>query len=104
MQKLKSNILLIILVFLFMYTLPVYASETIKIALIDNYTKFESGDDFGWGLDTNYGAILAIEECSQYFMAMEKTEMVSTRAIPDARKVRDVRREIVCVTLFNLWL
>ena len=49
-------------------------------------------------------AILALEECSRYFMAMEKTEMVSARAIPDARKVRDVRREIVCATLFNLWL
>lgn len=49
-------------------------------------------------------AITALQECSQFFKVMEKNEQAQWLLIPDVRKAFDVRRTIVCVTIFNLWL
>lgn len=48
-------------------------------------------------------AIQTIEECSDFFKTMEQYDMATALGTPDARKSTDVRRTILCVTIFNLW-
>ncbi|MCV2867428.1 hypothetical protein OEW28_02170 [Defluviimonas sp. WL0002] len=48
-------------------------------------------------------AIATISECNEFYVRMEQARSARYRATPDARKAADVRREILCVTLFNLW-
>lgn len=58
----------------------------------------------GRRLDEFDAALATLDECSQFFKAMLEEGRVWTSSTPDARTVVDVRREVVCVTLFNLWL
>ena len=48
--------------------------------------------------------LTTLQECSQFFKIMERNEQARWLLTPDNRKAVDVRRTIVCVTLFNLWL
>jgi hypothetical protein len=45
-----------------------------------------------------------VMESRNFFEQMERDEMVTFFGTPDARKPSDVRRTILCVTIFNLWL
>jgi len=49
-------------------------------------------------------AIQTVKECRDFFRVMEKHEMVTFFGTPDARKASDVRRTILCVAIFNMWL
>jgi hypothetical protein len=49
-------------------------------------------------------AIQTVKECCDFFEIIEKHEMVTFFGTPDARKASDVRRTILCVTIFNMWL
>lgn len=45
-----------------------------------------------------------LAECGFFFSVMEREGYARLLSTPDARKATDVRRTILCVTLFNLWL
>lgn len=49
-------------------------------------------------------ALAAIGECRDFYGFMERAGTARFRGTPDARKAVDMRRTIVCVRLFNLWL
>ncbi|PUB09594.1 hypothetical protein [Yoonia sediminilitoris] len=49
-------------------------------------------------------AVCAIDECRRFFNAAESEDLARFLATPDGNKAVDMRRTILCVTLFNLWL
>jgi hypothetical protein len=49
-------------------------------------------------------ATQTVTESRNFFESMERFEMVTFVGTPDARKASDVRRTILCVTIFNMWL
>ena len=49
-------------------------------------------------------AVTALDECRRFFNAAEREDLARFLATPDGNKVVDMRRTILCVTLFNLWL
>lgn len=49
-------------------------------------------------------AVTALDECRHYFNVAEREDLARFLATPDGNKAVDMRRTILCVTLFNLWL
>jgi hypothetical protein len=49
-------------------------------------------------------AIATLEECDRFFAAYHKNDLARFLATPNANKAVDMRRTILCVTIFNLWL
>lgn len=49
-------------------------------------------------------AIATLEECDRFFAACHRNDLARFLATPNANKVVDMRRTILCVTIFNLWL
>lgn len=48
-------------------------------------------------------AIEAVSAFQQFLAVMERNDAVVFLGVPDARVLRDQRREVVCWTAFNLW-
>ena len=49
-------------------------------------------------------AIATLEECDRFFAASHKNDLARFLATPNGNKAVDMRRTILCVTIFNLWL
>jgi len=49
-------------------------------------------------------AIATLEECDRFFAACNENDLARFLATPNANKAVDMRRTILCVTIFNLWL
>ena len=49
-------------------------------------------------------AIATLEECDRFFAACHRNELARFLATPNGNKAVDMRRTILCVTTFNLWL
>lgn len=44
-----------------------------------------------------------LEEFGAFLVTMERAELAVVAGAPDARKVMDIRRNILCTSLFRLW-
>lgn len=49
-------------------------------------------------------AIATLEECNRFFAAWHRNDLARFLATPNGNKAVDMRRTILCVTIFNLWL
>lgn len=49
-------------------------------------------------------AIATLEECDRFFAACHRNDLARFLATPNGNKAVDMRRTILCVTIFNLWL
>jgi hypothetical protein len=48
--------------------------------------------------------VASLEDFTNFLSAMERAKLSRAKGTPDARKVSDVRRNFLCIDLFNLWL
>lgn len=49
-------------------------------------------------------AIATLEECNRFFTAWNRNDLARFLATPNGNKTVDMRRTVLCVTIFNLWL
>lgn len=49
-------------------------------------------------------AIATLDECHRFFSAWHRNDLARFLATPNGNKAVDMRRTILCVTIFNLWL
>lgn len=80
------------------------SAQLADVRFKDPYAHIGRPNDLNQRLEELMDAISRLEDFRAFLDAMERAGLAFVAGAPDARKVMDVRRTVLCTLLFNLWL